>query len=182
MAESPGIVLSLIRHLIFRAFRDAFPDRVPESFSPLRFFSAKAEHDAIRNFLPEELQEQISYPIMVEVEARQIIEQGKPSFGLLIRSRQRWRFNIDLETFWLTAVESYGISVLERGLYREGVLAPDETLLGEIASDHGGEAEITTNEGIVSRRLDSFAPAEDATSNRSLSGLQARLSESHAHF
>ena len=39
--ESPGIVLSLIRHLIFRAFRDAFPDRVPESFSPLRFFSTK---------------------------------------------------------------------------------------------------------------------------------------------
>jgi hypothetical protein len=76
-------MLSLIRHLIFRAFRDAFPDRVPESFSPLRFFSAKPEHDAVKNFLPEELHEQISYPRMVEVEARQITEDAKPSFGLL---------------------------------------------------------------------------------------------------
>jgi hypothetical protein len=82
--ESPGVVLSLIRHLIFRAFRDAFPGRIPESFSPLRFFSARPEHDVVRNFLPQELQEQISYPRMVEVEARQTTEDGKPSFGLLI--------------------------------------------------------------------------------------------------
>ena len=60
--EAPGVALSLIRHLIFRAFRDAFPERVPESFSPLRFFSAKPEHDAVKNFLPEEFHGQISYP------------------------------------------------------------------------------------------------------------------------
>ena len=98
--EVPGVVLSLVRHLIFRAFRDAFPERVPESFSPLRFFSAKPEHDAIRNFLPEELQEQISYPIMVEVQARQITENGKPSFGLLIGSVNVGNSNSICATFW----------------------------------------------------------------------------------
>ena len=156
--ESPGVVLSLIRHLIFRAFRDAFPDRVSESFSPLRFFSARPEHDAVRNFLPEELQMQISYPRMVEVEARQITEDGKPSFGLLIRSRQRWQFNIDLRNLLEQGFDLVGKSVLESvpipGL--EGILAPDETLLGEITFVHGDEADIRTNDGVVRRRLDSL--------------------------
>lgn len=156
--DSPGVVLSLIRHLIFRAFRDAFPDRVPESFSPLRFFSAKPEHDPVKVFLPDELQTQISYPRMVEVEARQIMEGGKPSFGLLIRSRQRWQFNIDLRNLLEQGFDLVGRSVLESlpipGL--EGVLAPDETLLGEIISVDGDEAEITTNDGVIRRKLDSL--------------------------
>jgi len=38
----------------------------------------------------------------------------------------------------------------------EGILAPDETLLGEIISVDGDEAEITTNDGVVRRRLDSL--------------------------
>jgi hypothetical protein len=42
VAEVPAVVLSLIRHLVFRSFRDAFHDRIPESFSPLRFFSTKS--------------------------------------------------------------------------------------------------------------------------------------------
>jgi hypothetical protein len=71
--ESPNIVLSLIRHLVFRSFRQEFPSRIPETFSPLRFFSAKEEHDAIRKYLPSELQGKVSYPRMIEVEARSII-------------------------------------------------------------------------------------------------------------
>jgi hypothetical protein len=114
---SPGVVLSLIRHLIFRSFRHAFPYRVLESFSPLRFFSAKPEHDAVKAFLPEELQRQISYPGMVEVEARQITEDGKPSFGLLIRSRQRWQFNIDLRNLLEQGFNLVGKSVLESVRY-----------------------------------------------------------------
>ena len=156
--EAPGVVLSLIRHLVFRAFRDTFPDRVPETFSPLRFFSAKPGHDPVKNFLPEELQGQISYPRMVEVEVRQITEHGKPSFGLLIRSRQRWQFNIDLRNLLEQGFDLVGKSVLESvpipGL--EGILAPDETLLGEIVSVDGDEAEITTNDGVVRRRLHSL--------------------------
>lgn len=134
--ESSAVVLSLIRHLVFRSFRVAFPDRIPESFSPLRFFSTKDEHDAVRNFLPAELRGRVCYPRMVEVEARQIIEQGKPSFGLLIRSRQRWQFNIALKELLASGFDLTGKTVIETqpipGL--EGVLAPDETLLGEIVA------------------------------------------------
>jgi hypothetical protein len=156
--ESPGVVLSLIRHLVFRSFRDAFPDRIPESFSPLRFFSMKPEHDPVRAFLPAEFQGQISYPRMVEVQARQITEHGKPSFGLLVGSRQRWQFKVSLRDLLEQGFDLVGKSVSETlpipGL--EGVLAPDETLLGEIISIHGDEAEITTNDGTVRRKLDSL--------------------------
>ena len=156
--ESPAVVLSLIRHLVFRSFRDAFPERIPESFCPLRFFSAKDEHDAVRHLLPPDLRGRVCYPRMVEVEARQIIEQGKPSFGLLIRSRQRWRFNIDLKELLANGFELTGKSVLETQpiLGLEGVLAPDETLLGEIVAIRGDEAEITTNDGVIRRNLDSL--------------------------
>src|SRR6185369_10586484 len=157
-SDSPRIVLSLIRHLIFRNFRNAFPDRVPQSFSPLRFFSTKAELDPLTKLLPAELFEQISYPRMVEVEARQIEEAGKPVFGLLIRSRQRWQFKVDLRSLLDEGFDIVGKSVLETepipGL--EGVLAPHETLLGEVVSIQGDQVEITTNDGVVRRTLDSL--------------------------
>ena len=38
----------------------------------------------------------------------------------------------------------------------KGILAPDETLLGEIISIDGDEAGITTNDGVVYRRLESL--------------------------
>src|SRR6266540_2972715 len=111
--ESPGVVLSLIRHLVFRSFRDAFPDRIPESFSPLRFFSTKPEHDAVKRFLPPELKGQICYPRMIEVQARQITEHAKPSFGLLIGSRQRWQFTVDLRNLLNQGFDLVGKTVLE---------------------------------------------------------------------
>jgi hypothetical protein len=158
VGASAPVVMSLIRHLVFRSFRDAFPDRIPESFSPLRFFSTKDEHDAIRHLLPPDLQGRICYPRMVEVEARQVSENGNPTFGLLIRSRQRWQFNVTLKELAASGFDLVGKSILEAqpipGL--EGVLAPDETLLGEIVSLSHGEAEITTNDGIVKRSLENL--------------------------
>jgi len=156
VSEVPAIVQSLIRHLVFRTFRDAFPDRIPQSFSPLRFFSTKQEHDAIRRFLPDSLKGRICYPRMIEVETRQVVEHERPTFGLLIRSRQRWQFNIGLKELLENGYDLKGRSVLEAvpipGL--EGVLAPDETLLGEIVSVSGDDVEITTNEGTIFRKLD----------------------------
>ena len=134
--DSAPVVLSLIRHLVFRAFRDAFPDRIPQSFSPLRFFSTKDEHDAIRHLLPDELQGRVCYPRMVEVEARQTLKDGNPVFGLLIRSRHRWQFDVSLQELVASGFDIIGKNVLETqpipGL--KGVLAPDETLLGEVIS------------------------------------------------
>jgi hypothetical protein len=156
--ESPAIVLLLIKHLVFRTFRESFPDRIPTSFSPLRFFSARPEHDAVARFLPNNLKGRISYPRMVEVQARIITENGKPSFGLLIGSRQRWQFKLELSKLREDKFNLVGRSVLETveipGM--SGVLAPDETLLGEIVTVREGEVDVITNEGTVTRSLDSL--------------------------
>lgn len=155
VADNPAVVLSLIRHLVFRSFRDAFPDRIPQSFSPLRFFSQKEEHDAIRPLLPPSFQGVIRFSRMVEVEARKIVEHNTPSYGLLIRSQQRWQFNKSLSELHEAGFNLIGSSVLEShpipGL--EGVLAPEEDLLGVVQSVENGIASIVTNNGIIERPL-----------------------------
>jgi hypothetical protein len=153
--ENPAVVLSLIRHLVFRSFRDAFPDRIPQSFSPLRFFSQKEGHDVVRPLLPPGLQGVIRFSRMVEVEARMIVEQNAPSFGLLIRSRQRWQFNKSSYELHEEGFNLIGSSVFESHLIPglEGVLAPEEELLGEVQSVANGFASIVTNKGIIERPL-----------------------------
>lgn len=158
VSEHTNVVLSLIRHLVFRMFRESFPERIPQSFSPLRFFSTKSEHDPLRKLLPPALQDVIAYPRMIEVEARSIIEHGYPTFGLLIRSRQRWQFKLTLENLIADGYNLIGKTVLETqpipGL--EGILAPDESLLGEVIEVSDEEAVIQTNEGTVRKKLQSL--------------------------
>jgi hypothetical protein len=83
------------------------------------------------------------------------MDQGRPTFGLLIRSRQRWQFKIGLKELVEDGFDLKGKSVLEAipipGL--EGVLSPEETLLGEVVSVRGDDVEITTNEGLQHRKL-----------------------------
>ncbi|UTF51362.1 hypothetical protein NLA06_05590 [Desulfomicrobium sp. ZS1] len=155
VADNTSIIISLIRHLVFRKFREEFPERIPQSFSPLRFFSTKNEHDAIRKLLPRELQGIVRFQRMVEVEARHITEARSLSFGLLIRSRQRWQFDATLDELYDQGFDLIGKSVLEShdipGL--EGVLAPEEELLGEIQSVTDRSAEIVSNDGTIQREL-----------------------------
>lgn len=158
VSDNPEVVLSLIRHLVFRSFRDAFPEQIPQNFSPLRFFSRKREHDAVRQLLPRRLQGAIQFQRMVEVEVRKIVEQDTLSFGLLVRIRQRWRFNKPLSDLYEENFNLIGRSVLESypipGL--EGVLTPEEDLLGEIRSVENGKASITTNDGLIERPLNTL--------------------------
>jgi hypothetical protein len=154
--ESPAVVLSLVRHLLFRTFRDSFPERIPESFAPLRFFSARPEHDPLSSKLPSELRGEIAYPRMVEVQVREIVENGRPVFGLLVGSRQRWQFKMSLQSLVNQGFDIVGKTVLESvpipGL--DGVLAPDETLLGEVVAVGDGNIRIRTNEGLIDRPLE----------------------------
>ena len=158
VAENPSVVQSLIRHLLFRSFRDAFPNRVPQSFSPLGFFSEREEHDAVRRFLPVDLQGIICFSRLVEAEVRRIVENESYSFGLLIRFRQRWQFNKSLSVLDKEGFELIGKSVLEShaipGL--EHILAPEENLLGEISNINDDIASVKTNSDILERSLNSL--------------------------
>ncbi len=152
------IVSSLIRHLLFRTFRDAFPDRVPQSFSPLRFFSSKDEHDIANLYLPSVLKGKVSYSRLIEVETRKIEENGNPVFGLLIGSHQKWQMNIKLSELISDGYSLIGKNVIEpqniAGL--EGVIAPEEELLGVIVRIDGSNAIIKTNSGEISRKLENL--------------------------
>src|SRR5438270_6591033 len=54
--QSPEIVVGIVRHLLFRTFIRKLPGLKPIDFYPLRFVSRKIEHDAMREYLPENLQ------------------------------------------------------------------------------------------------------------------------------
>ncbi|WP_339074171.1 hypothetical protein [Teredinibacter turnerae] len=152
---STNVVMSLIRHLVFRTFHNAFPDRIPQSFSPLGFYSEKGEHDIAKEYLPSDLKGKISYSRLIEVEARDLEEDGSPVFGVLIRSYQKWQFRYTALELFNLGYDLLGKSVLEShsipGL--EGVLAPDEELVGEVISIEGDIAVISTNQGELRRKL-----------------------------
>jgi len=158
VAGNVPVVSSLIRHLIFRNFRDAFRNRIPLGFSPLAFVSERVEHDIVRKLLPPDLQGVLRFPSVVEVETRSVTEDGLPSFGLLIRRRQRWLFDKNLAEILNEGFDVLGRGVLESqpipGL--EGILAPEDRLLGEVDSTEGSDALVRTNKGLVRRPLDAL--------------------------
>jgi len=149
------VIEQLIRHLIFRTFRDNFPDRVPEDFAPLRFPSQKPQHDLIRSRVPDDLKGVITYSRVNEIHVRSVIENNKPLFGLLISSRHRWRFPINIKDLISQGFNVVGCTVLEsvpiEGL--KGVLAPDESVLGEIVAVRGEHAVLKTNQSMETRPL-----------------------------
>jgi len=156
--ENTAILEQMVRHLLFRTFRDMFPDRVPEDFAPLRFPSAKQEHDPLRALLPDGLAGVVQFPRINEVHVRSIVHEGQPRLGLLVVSRNRWRFPVPLSILRNENFPLVGCSVLETiplpGL--NGVLAPDESVLGEIEAITGDTATVRTNSGTVSRPLSSL--------------------------
>lgn len=146
---SPEIIDSLIHHVFFRTIIRELPNLAPLSFYPLRIISRKKGHDALRDFLPEELQDVVCYNLLIELQTRRVNKEGVQSPHLLINMKRRWRVNQSLEQL---AAESYsliGVPVVHSepipGL--DGVLAPSETALGRVESIRDGNAIVDTYEG-----------------------------------
>lgn len=158
--ERPEIVRSLIRHLLFRSFRDDpnTEGMLPESFSPLSFFSRKNQHDPVRQYLPKEVQGFVQYPRVNEVYVKSVNPGLQHTFGIVIKGRHRWRLNRDLKAMLDDGLDLKGLTVFEttplHGL--DGVLADDEQVLGQIESHDGKTAQVLTNTGVVQRDLASL--------------------------
>jgi hypothetical protein len=142
------IVEQLIRHLIFRVFRDAFPDRLPEGFAPLRFPSKLEKHDLLAPLVPKNLQGLITYSPVNEVHVRSVVENGRTIFGILPQSHRRWRFSSTLAQLHKEGFSFLGATVLRTvpipGL--SGILAPDESVVGEIERVDGEFGIVLTNQ------------------------------------
>lgn len=158
VALNGDLLEKMIRHLIFRTFRKAFPDLLPEEFAPLRFPSRKYEHDPIRSLLPKELHGIIGFPRVNEVHVRSIVENGRLTQGLLILSRHRWRFPISLHELYADQFGLSGCTVVQAvpipGL--KDVLTPEESVIGEVMFVEGQNARVRTNGGVVSLPLKSL--------------------------
>ncbi len=156
VAENTDIVSSLIRHLVFRRFRDTFTGRIPDSFSPLKFSSQKKEHNIIHDILPQELKDKLSYARTIEVDVRYFIANKTPLFGIVINIQNRWSFSESLLEIKETGFQIIGCTALESipipGL--DGILAPNENVLGVVTKIHNNFATIDTNSGLIERQLD----------------------------
>ncbi|MEM1228116.1 MAG: Piwi domain-containing protein [Planctomycetota bacterium] len=151
--NEPRVVSSLIRHLFFRKFRDLFPQLIPFSFSPLQFASAKEQLDPIQEFLDDDLATYIGYPRMVEVNFREVVHDEKTIHGLVFSFRNTWRCGFTIQQILRSGIDMTGFTVVESvpipGL--DGVLAPDERVVGEVVSTNGDSVTLRTNDGIKTR-------------------------------
>jgi len=153
--EHPGLVGSLLRHLLFQEFRKKIADVIPTSFAPLEFPSRERTHDPIADLLPEKMGKVLEYPRVMSIAVEQITQRGKPKHGLLVSYRNRWQLSLTLEDLQRGGYPVVGSEVLAfeplEGL--EGVLTPKESLLGVVKELNGATARLETNEGVIERPL-----------------------------
>jgi Uncharacterized protein containing piwi/argonaute domain len=153
--SAPEIVQSLIRHVIFRWFRDFAPARMPLEFNPLTF-RAKAE----RGFeLPAPVNQEVSFDRLIEVYVKALQSlTGSARYGLVVSSRRRWRVLLTVAQMQELGFPLEGKTVLEKvslpGL--ENVIAPDDSVLGIVEAIEDDTAVIRSNEGRIERKLDSL--------------------------
>lgn len=149
ISQNQKIISSLIRHALFRGFRDTFKHILPLSSHPLRFLSTKHHDDIIYSALPNNLRSVLSRPKMIEVQVREITEDNICKFGVVISIEYRWKFDKNCQDLF---EEGYNVVGLEVAIPEEiptlsGIIAPEDSFIGTIISTNEGYATIDTNEG-----------------------------------
>ena len=154
LQDNTRVASSLIKHIFFRTFRERF-DIVPLSFYPFQILSRRQEDDMLSGVLPDPVSETLSRKQRIEIHLRDIEAEGELLFGMLVNLRYRWVFDANCAELIEEGFDPTGMEVLRSqplpGL--EGILAPDETLVGPIASVNGDSAVVDTNEGPKSHSL-----------------------------
>jgi hypothetical protein len=147
--KEPQIVSSLIRHIFFRTFREKYPDIVPLDFYPFRILSRKKQDDLLFGELPLNMQGVLSFKKLIEVQFRTIKINSNLVFGALINVYYHWQFNKNCQELLEEGFNILGLNVLTSeslpGL--EGILAPDESLIGAIKAIDREAAKVESNEG-----------------------------------
>ncbi|MEQ8526057.1 Piwi domain-containing protein [Gracilimonas sp.] len=150
--NSPEIVSSLIKHIFFRAFLENTDDIVPLSFYPFSFVSPLDLHDAVREFLPDNLKGIITYDRQFEIDLRTINGVKKQlKYGFTINISHLWNVSENILELMNKGINLIGFDIIHaRPLPgKKGILAPQETLLGSLTKVENRTAFIDTNEGEV---------------------------------
>lgn len=156
LQKEPQIVSSLVKHVFFRTFRDNFPDIIPLDFYPFRILSRKKQDDLLFGELPENMQGVLSFKKLVEIQFRTITSNSKLVFGGLINIYYHWQFSKNCKELLEEGFNIAGLNVLTSepipGL--EGILAPDESLIGPIKAINGEFVKVESNDGEETFKLE----------------------------
>ncbi|PSR56648.1 hypothetical protein AHMF7605_25710 [Adhaeribacter arboris] len=153
--EHPQVVSSLIKHVFFRAVKDAQPTLRPE-FYPFRFAAMRSELDLAWRHVPNNLRGVLTFKRITEVQFRDHVDSNERLvFGALINHRYKWDLSRNCKelfevSFDLTNREVTGTLSPD---YADGVVAPEISLLGRIHQVKGEEALIDTNDGLKNYSL-----------------------------
>ena len=162
------VIGSLVRHLFFRTFRDRHQDIVPLDFYPFRILSRKKGHDLLAAALRDlnidgsSIGGLLENKKLIEIQFRDIVHEGRPMLGAVINVRYSWTYG---KTVSCASLHSDGLNLVGRDVLLveplpglEGVLAPDETLIGSLSSVSGDFAGVETNEGRTTHPLSQLIP------------------------
>lgn len=162
------VVGSLLRHTLFRTFRDAYPDIVPLTFYPFRIHSRKSEHDlvavALRNLRLDRagLDGRVGRRKLIGVQLRDVADGTGRRFGFVVNVRYSWTFGdgATCETLVADGLELAGREVLlvEPIPGLKGVLAPAEALIGTVKEVGPEGARVETNSGVEIHPLSRLIP------------------------
>lgn len=171
VTEAPEVVAGVIRHLLFRTFVRKLPGLKPLDFYPLRFLSRKVEHDAARDHLPPDLQGNLTYTRLNEIQTRTLISSGKPEFVAVINIERRWSLSRKLANLVAEGFDPIGLAVVHAvplpGL--ANLMAPTEDAIGRATALDSGLVTVDTNDGPQQ------FPAEECYLRRSAPEIKAYL-------
>lgn len=149
ITENEDVVLSLIKHIFFRSFREKYPKYLPTSFYPFSIISNKQEVTQLSNILPPDVLQKIDFKKSIIINVRKIKQNAKLAFGFVINTRYKWIFDKNLTELINDGFDLRGKDVIEAipipGL--EDILAPNESLLGAVQNIENNYAIIKTNKG-----------------------------------
>lgn len=143
------ITSSLIKHVFFKTMLEKYPTLKPVDFYPFVIQASKKESDLLHNLLPYELKGKIGYIKYIVVQLREIEVGNQKIFGFTINIERNWKLQVPCDILLSENLPLTGIEVIHsapiQGL--EGILLPDETLIGVIVRIEGDKAVVQTNNG-----------------------------------
>ncbi len=142
------ITSSLIKHVFFKTMLEKYPSLRPVDFYPFIIQASKNESDLLFDLLPIDLKGKIGYVKYIVVQLREIEIGGQNVFGFTINIERNWKFQIPSSILHAEGFSLVGAEVIHsvpiQGL--EGILLPDETLVGVVTEIRENQAVVQTND------------------------------------
>ncbi len=153
--EHLHVVSSLIKHVFFRAVKEAQPTLQPE-FYPFRFAARRSDFDLAWKYVPDHLRGVLTFKRITEVQFREHANTNQRLvFGALINHQYKWNLSRNCKELLEAGfnVSNREVTGTQSPDYADGVVAPEISLLGRIQKVNGSTAVIDTHNGLENYSL-----------------------------